>query len=542
MTQRIFLIFCMYSGPNFGGITRFVSTLVSFAALSISAEARSVITPLAKEVGREGTSYQVTVSSDTIWRAAAADSWVEVLTDNRLGEGSVIVTVKPNATGGDRSTTISIDGQTHTLTQHAGQITSQSSGSAEKQGGLPQAKPATMWNGSTASSSSSVADLAASAGSQAAVTTYGNTFRLDPSFATLIESAGGDIQAIAAASAGGYYVGGSFSTIGGQPHLGLAKFKSDGTIEPTFLANGGFDGAVHAIIIQADGRVIVGGSFKRFNGISRDHIARLNTDGTLDTSFDPGAGFDDKVTCLALQADGRILVGGVFENFNGVACIRFARLNVDGSLDASFKPGAAATSVFYGGTILSLAVQTDGRILVGDYHYIKASPTGGSGYAFTRFNADSTVDATFTSVLGYEAQVNNIAVQADGRILVAGFLYNLSNGSVSKMMVRLAADGSIDASFIPGTGFNGTVNALAVDGVGRILVGGLFTSYNGTACNKIVRLAANGTLDTSFSVSPESTDAVYTLLVQSDGRILVGGTLPGNSGAAGANLVRLTST
>lgn len=119
-------------------------------------------------------------------------------------------------------------------------------------------------------------------------------------------------------------------------------------------------GFVTALAVQVDGKILLGGGFSTYNGVSRNRIARVNTDGSLDVTFDPGSGASSSVAALAVQADGKVLLAGFFTTYNVVSRSRIARINTDGSLDASFNPGTGANN-----TVSALAVQADGKILLG---------------------------------------------------------------------------------------------------------------------------------------------------------------------------------
>jgi len=149
-------------------------------------------------------------------------------------------------------------------------------------------------------------------------------------------------------------VGGSFATLGGQARNCIGRLNADGTLDPAFNPGaGGVSPAAFSLAVQADGKVLVGGDF---GGNGWGNIVRLNADGTLDSGFNPGASY--YVYSLAVQADGKILVGGGFTTLGGQTRNYIGRLNADGTLDSAFEP--AANSEVY-----SLAVQADGKILVG---------------------------------------------------------------------------------------------------------------------------------------------------------------------------------
>jgi uncharacterized delta-60 repeat protein len=229
--------------------------------------------------------------------------------------------------------------------------------------------------------------------------------------------------------------------------------------------------SVYSLALQADGKILVGGGITTLAGLSRTNIGRLNADGTLDASFNPGA--DGGVLALAVQADGKILVGGQFTTLGGQSRICIGRLNADGTLDTNFNPGGG----YY---VRSLAVQADGKTLVGgDF-----STLGGqSRFAIGRLNADGTLDTSFNAGTG--GRVKSLAVQADGKILVAGEFRTL-NGQSGSGMGRLNADGTLDVNFSPGTDDAGKSLALQADG--KILLGGAFTTLGGQSRTNIGRL------------------------------------------------------
>ena len=156
------------------------------------------------------------------------------------------------------------------------------------------------------------------------------------------------VYPVAMQSNGKVIIGGSFGT----PSSGLARLNADGSPDATFKVGtgvspgsayvGGFN-LVYALAVQPDDKIIVGGAFNTYNGVGRTNIARLNVDGTLDLSFDPGQGTGtsptfDKVFAISLQSDGKVLIGGNFSSVNGTNRVGIARLNTNGSLDASFDP------------------------------------------------------------------------------------------------------------------------------------------------------------------------------------------------------------
>ena len=177
----------------------------------------------------------------------------------------------------------------------------------------------------------------------------------------------------------------------------------------------GFDpnanGTVRVVVVQPDGKILIGGDFTTLspNGgatVTRNHIARLNPDGTLDTAFNPNAG--DSVYAIAVQADGKILVGGHFNNIGGQARNRIARLDATTGLADSFDPNA-------NNDVLAIAVQADGKILAGG----KFNNIGGqTRKRIARLDATTGLADSFDP--NAENDVLSIAVQGDGKILAGG--------------------------------------------------------------------------------------------------------------------------
>jgi uncharacterized delta-60 repeat protein/uncharacterized repeat protein (TIGR02543 family) len=338
---------------------------------------------------------------------------------------------------------------------------------------------------------------------------------------TFNPGANNDVYCLAVQADGKILVGGTFTNLGGQTRNYLGRLNSDGTLDATF--NPEANDWVWSIAVQTDGKIVVGGGFTTLGGQTRNGIGRLNSNGTVDTSFNPGV--DGVVLSLAVQADGQIVVGGWFSTLGGQARNCLGRLNSNGTLDTTFNPGADSA-------VMSLAVQADGRILVvGGFTTL----AGQTRNCLGRLNRDGTLDATFNP----EANdwVWSIAEQADGKILVGGSFTNLA-GQARYYLGRLNSDGALDTDFNPGA--NAIVYSLSVQADGKILVGGEFTTLGGHTRNYLGRLNSDGTLDTPFN--PGASGDVSSLALQADGKILVGGLFTTLAGQPRTSLARLCST
>jgi uncharacterized delta-60 repeat protein len=335
--------------------------------------------------------------------------------------------------------------------------------------------------------------------------------------------ANGIIRAFAVQADGKIVVGGDFTTLGGggtgtTPRHHLGRLNPDGTVDATFTPS--VNGTVFALAIQADGKILVGGLFGTLGGQTRNYLGRLNSDGSVDMSFDPGA--DAYVLSLAVQLDGKILVGGYFEGLGGGTGTtprhHIGRLNANGSVDATFDPGA-------NDAVLSLAIQKDGKIVVGGVFTTLGG--GGTGTStrnlIGRLLANGTLDG-FNP--GANDAVSCLAVQPDGRILAGGAFTKFGGGGTTTRnhLARVKADGSLDTEFDPGA--NAQVIALALQPDGKIVVGGFFTTLGGGGAgtfprNYLGRIGRDGSLEVTFSPTPNS--PVYALALQADAKIVAGG-------------------
>ncbi len=340
------------------------------------------------------------------------------------------------------------------------------------------------------------------------------------------------VFAIAIQVDGRIVIGGQFTSFNGTARNRITGLNADGSLDATFNVGTGAGNAVNAFAVQPDGRILMGGVFTTYNGTTRNFIARLNTDGSLDTTFDPGTGTNSTVVALVIQTDGRIVIGGVFTTYNGTARNRIARVNADGSLDSAFNPGTGVPN-----QVQAVAAQTDGRILLGGFF---ALYNGTQRISVARANADGSLDTSFDAPTGSGGDANSVALQSDGRFVIGGDFGGV-NGATRRGVGRINADGSIDSSFNPGTGADSSVFAIALQSDSRILIGGFFNTFNGTTRNRIARLNSDGSLDTTFNIGTGANSAVRAIAVQPDGRIVIGGQFTSYNGTARNNIARLNA-
>ena len=323
------------------------------------------------------------------------------------------------------------------------------------------------------------------------------------------------------------------------PRANIARLNAaDGSVDATFNPNA--DNTVYSVAVQADGKILLGGDFTTLqpNGAAtataRSRIARVNADGSLDAGFDPKA--DSYVLSLTVQADGKILLGGGFTTLqpNGAASPtarnRIARLNVNGSVDTSFNPGTGVEAEVLP-VCNCIAVDGDGKILIGGYF---TGVNGQSRNNVARLSANGSVDPAFNP--GADGIVYSVAVEASGNILLGGRI-NDTRG----LAARIDANGNVDAAFNPNPDYD--VTGVAVQANGKILLNGSFYNVGGAIRNGLARLDTNGSLDPSITLGsyPATDLGPYGVAVQADGKIVLGGAFSSVMGTARAGLARLNN-
>ena len=304
------------------------------------------------------------------------------------------------------------------------------------------------------------------------------------------------------------------------------------TIESDFDNSIGFDNSVNSIAIQPDGKILVGGSFFQYKGLTENRIIRLNSNGTKDLTFDNAIGFNNIVTYISIQSDGKILVGGSFTTYKGLTENRIIRLNSNGTKDLTFD-----NAIGFNGNVTDISIQPDGKILVGGFF---TTYKGLTENRIIRLNSNGTKDLTFDNLIGFNTQVDSIAIQPDGKILVGG-LFTTYKGLTEIRIIRLNSDGTKDVTFNNAIGFSNSVNSIAIQPDGKILVGGLFSTYKGVTNNYIIRLNSDGTKDITFDNLIGFNAFVYSIAIQPDGKILVGGVFTLYKGLAENRIIRLNS-
>ncbi len=340
-----------------------------------------------------------------------------------------------------------------------------------------------------------------------------------------VADADNSVRALAVQPDGKIIVGGLFTNIAGESRVRIARMEADGTVDTGFAVTD-VDSTVWVVAVQADGRILIGGSFNQVGTFTRNHIARLNANGSVDAGFDPDiSGVSGvRVRAIAVQPDGKLVIGGNFDTIGGATRNRIARLNADGTVDALFNPDAQAE-------VLALALQPDGKLVVGGFFLaIDGLPRA----YLARLNANGTFDMSF---IGGAAQaITDLAIQPDGKILASGIDVVIGGVNVNAMN-RLNTDGSVDTTFQSSP--NNNVETLELQADGKIVIGGLFTMVDGQARSRIARLNPDGSLDSELTDGANG--AVFALALQADGKLAVGGRFSTLAGQPRSNLGRLSA-
>ena len=341
------------------------------------------------------------------------------------------------------------------------------------------------------------------------------------------------------------YVGGDFTTYNGAQANRIVRLNADGTIDQAFVVASGFDTTVRWIVPAAaqSANVYVGGDFTTYNGVLRPHIVRLNANGTLDSTFTTGTGFDNTVHVIAPAGDGTgsLYVGGAFSTYNGRPVNRLVRLNADGTTDQTFVTGTG-----FDGTVFTIVPVGDGT---GDV-YVGGAFTlykGIQAMRIVRLTSDGSVNSNFPTTTGFDNIVHNMALADDrsGNLYVGGEFTNYK-GIRAVGIARLNSSALLDLAFVTGTGFDKSVFTVAPagDGTGKLYAGGAFTNYNGTEVSDLVRLNQNGTRDFSFATGAGFNDTVFKVAPVGDGSgdVYVGGQFTQYQGILRGRFVRLANT
>jgi uncharacterized delta-60 repeat protein len=335
----------------------------------------------------------------------------------------------------------------------------------------------------------------------------------------------GTVHAIASGADASLLVGGEFDQVNGTPGQNLVRLETNGTVDETF--NVLVDGAVLSLAATPDGTIYGGGAF---NAPSK-HILKLSPDGAVDAGLNLGTSTSSRIDCVAVASGGAVAFGGPFRRIDGATAHYVGKLNAAGGLDAQFSSGLLPSFALEAGGD-AIALQPDGKLLVG------GNFNTATGAAFlVRLNADGTVDGSFSGDHGRMLYPKAIIVLGDGRILVSGTASSSGDGFVRRLnpdgsidgtfnaplfggcveaiavaqdgtvivggsfpgaLARLRADGTKDDSWTLSA--NGVVKAISIQADEAVLIGGAFSNVGSFERSGIARLKFR-TVQQSFATN-----------------------------------------
>lgn len=311
----------------------------------------------------------------------------------------------------------------------------------------------------------------------------------------------------------------------------LQLFSQDGALDNTFNVGSGANQNVYLAKQLADGKILIGGQFTNYNGNASNAIARLNNDGSFDNTFNIGSGIDFRVLDALIETDGKIVIVGEFYQFNGINRNCILRLNMDGTLDTSFN--ITTSNIIEIGKV---SKQNDKYIITGSFTSINNNPSN----HIARLNYDGTSDLTFNSLgLNNSSGISRHLILSNGKIVIVG-AFSFYQGVSRKNIARLNADGTLDTSFDPGTGTSAAISSLAMQSDGKYIIGGTFSAYNGITKFLLARINEDGSLDTSFTIPNGYNLSATSIIIDNNDKIIAGGFQTSVSGN-GNYLARLNS-
>lgn len=354
-----------------------------------------------------------------------------------------------------------------------------------------------------------------------------------------IFSGNANILAMAKQSDGKLIVAGDFLGMGSTLSAkGLLRLNTDGSVDHTFNSAGsGVFGQIYRIMMYGDDKMIIAGNFSAYNGTSVAKIARLNADGTLDNTFNPGTGpapvSGSIIYNVVRQSTGKLIVLGGFNAFNGTTRTNIVRLEPNGTIDVTFT----ASYEFGGANRYNLVVQPDDKVLIANVSNLNGIAVNKIG----RLNADGTLDTNFATALGTgpNSDVYALGLQSDNKIIISGFFSSV-NGTAAQNIARLNTTGAVDNTFAASFSFNASpVNAI------KVLSNNKFLSVGGRSAQWILLHNADGTVDNTFNTSGAGPNQQRAYLIEtqnSEADFVFAGDFLTWNGALCFSLVRTSST
>ena len=259
-----------------------------------------------------------------------------------------------------------------------------------------------------------------------------------------------------------------------------------------------FAGTVLASVKQSDGSMIYGGAFQSVTTNREIRLVRLNSDGTKDNSFNVSSGFNGQILAMIELADGSIVVGGDFTSYRARPAYRIAKIDSSGNLDTSFNPATGSNG--FNNAVRALVLNGSTIYAGGDFTTYR----GTAAKYVAKIDVSGALDTTFNPTTGNNGSDNRVRALAwDGSALYIGGDFTHYRTVAANRLAKLDSSGNMDTGF-SGTGTNGLVRAIVTDNAGSIWFGGDFTTFQGSPANRIGKVSSGGVLDTTFSPSSGS--------------------------------------
>ncbi len=315
-------------------------------------------------------------------------------------------------------------------------------------------------------------------------------------------------------------IGGNFSEVNGFVTNNIVRLTTNGTVDQLFNQHTGANGTIFVTAVQSNGYIILGGEFSRYNYRSATNITRITKDGELDLSFNTGIGTNGNVYALAIQANGKIIVGGDFTSYNGNKCSNIVRLNADGSFDPSFRYVTA------NGAVRKIDIDCEGKVLLGgDFSLIN----GISKIALARINQRGLLDKRFSPRMDYTSCVYDIRTTYRGKIYIAVNYKNTPELSLYSKVICLKPDGTADGNFTFSTELFNQINAISITRCGKIIAAGegyytdpRFDEVKGL----VIQYDSEGNADETFNykgLEPYLNKSVRTITVLNNNQLIIAG-------------------
>jgi uncharacterized delta-60 repeat protein len=332
------------------------------------------------------------------------------------------------------------------------------------------------------------------------------------------------ILAIEIDSNGDYYVGGEFNIYNGFTTRNIVKILKTGEVDTSFNCQPGFSipfgiPTVRSIKIQSDGKILVGGNFSQYKGITVNGIVRLNTDGSIDNTFSSPSLPLNGVYTIVFDSFDNIYVGGDFNSYSGFSAQRIVKLTPSGSVDQSFNLNNG-----FNGVVSKIVVDSSDNLYVVGFF---TTYSGVSENRIIKLLNNGQKDTSFDNTTGFNGNVNDIVIDSFGKLYVVG-LFTQYKGANNTRIIKLNTDGTRDATFATNrfsTNNATEMNSIHIDASSNIYIGGRFTTYNLFFQNSIIKVNSLGDLDLSFNsfgtIGPNQ--SVYVIKTDSNGDLIIGG-------------------